>query len=205
MKMKAKRVKYAHINGWLALFMTEPVVEVVARHLETRDLFRFLLGVSKVLRERATKSPRWNRIMQYGERVSTLCMMDKPYSEKQNILAKFLTYQLYDKNGLCSLCFKFWVQYTRPDAYGLRCCEDCGVKRGFLVGHKELASRYLNQALGFSLMKCPRLLPFWDELSSYHPTRYRYDSFIRLRPGEFAQDMFRVIDVYGVGSWARPK
>jgi hypothetical protein len=167
----SKRVKRVHISGWLDLFMTEPIAEAIARHLDTRNLFRFLLGVSKALRERATRSPRWNRIMEYKTRLKRDLGIPHPYTENQNILEKFLK-RLYGKT-ICSFCFKMVDGIRkRPGCPGLRVCYTCGVKRKLVMSDEELAVMFIHHPDVYLVLF---LNPWRDEMDSFLPCLGKYD------------------------------
>jgi ribosomal protein L37AE/L43A len=173
--IKMKRTKRVHVEGWLHVFFTEPIMERVARYLETRELFPFLLGVCKALRNRAIKSPQWNRIMEYDKRVFYVChplgTYDGPrYSEKQNILAKFINYVVHSRHT-CSFCFRHRGGYIRPDSGGMVMCGGCGVARKLLVSVAELRDIYCGSSATLCL-KLPECLPYRHELNKFVPEVY---------------------------------
>lgn len=180
-KMSNKRVKRVHISGWLEVFLTDTIVGRIAHYLETPTLFRFLLGVNKELRKKATKSKRWNRIMNYQERVAVLGRIGTRYSEKQNILQKFIRHRLYSSH-VCSLCFSYGA-YIRPQSYGMKMCGTCGIARGMLVHWDEFRRKH-SPPPGVCV-SCPVKLLFRHEFDAYEPKYYQEE------------------ELYEVGWWRR--
>lgn len=195
----SKRVKRVHITGWIDVFLCEPIAEAIARHLDTRNLFRFLLGVSKALRERATRSPRWNRIMEYKTRLKKDLGIPHPYTENQNILEKFLK-RLYGKT-ICSFCFKMVDGIReRPGCPGLHVCYTCGVKRKFVMSDEELAVMFINRPNMFLVV--PREgRPWRHEIASFQPIVRERNEIASLSRKD--KDRFPyVIDSVGNLRWA---
>jgi hypothetical protein len=173
----SKRVKVEDLEGWLFLFCTSTIMEKVARHLPTPDLFRLLLGVSKVLRNKAlspSAPASWNRALEYKRRVFHLCGM--VYADiNVNVLRKFIQ-RLYRKR-VCSLCFR--QQYTEKDvlfpryrARGLKVCIYCATHRrkASVASPMQLAFSYLWEPGQYLFLSegVPRL----DEMDSFRPLIY---------------------------------
>lgn len=146
----------------------------IAHYLTTPTLFRLLLGVSKELRTRATTSARWNRIMNYQTRVAGLCRRATRFSEKQNILQKFVTHRLYSPS-VCSFCFGFvhssHCLYERPQSYGMKMCGHCGIVRGLLVRWGDFHEKFATSP-GICV-SCPNKMLYRHELDTYEPKFYQ--------------------------------
>jgi hypothetical protein len=102
------------------VFLADPIMARVAHYLDTPALFQFLLGVSKTLRDKATKTDRWNAIMQFQERLCRdLNVVFEP-AESQSVLWMFVN-RMYMR-CICSLCHRLHpvhVLLLRPF------CKDC--------------------------------------------------------------------------------
>jgi len=136
-----KRVKRVHISGWLEIFLSDPIMGRIAHYLETPALFRFLLGVSKELRNKALKTTRWNQVMEYVTRLKRDLRIPWTYTEKQNVLTKFLK-RLYRKN-ICSICFQYKNIRARPGYGGLNMCWDCAGRKNLIITEIDLVHMFL--------------------------------------------------------------
>jgi hypothetical protein len=170
--MSNKRVKRVHISGWLEVFLTDTIMARVAHYLDTPTLFRLLLGVNKELRNKATRSKRWNLIMDYQTRMITDLRVIYPYKDNQNLLAKFVK-RLYAKTA-CSFCFQMIANKkqlkTRPDSECLKSCRNCGHARNVFVDKKDLAVKFVPHPDMYAEIPSEGL---WkQELDSFRPTLY---------------------------------
>lgn len=186
--MSNKRVKRVHISGWLEVFLADTIMARIAHYLTTPTLFQLLLGVNKELRNRATQTKRWNRIMNYQERVANLGQRGTRYSESQNILQKFIKHLLYSPR-VCSFCFACcgW-QYDRPQAYGLKMCGACGIARGMLVRWDEFRQMFA-RPLGV-YMRCPNHMLYRHELDTYEPKFYKEEELCEVAWGTTRKGRF---------------
>jgi hypothetical protein len=203
-----KRTKRVHVEGWLHVFTTEPIMERVARYLDTRELFPFLLAVSKVLRDKATKKPRWNRIMQYGARIGSLYgVLCAPSHEGHNMLGRFLK-RLYTKNW-CSFCFSHahncgGVLRERPGTHGrMWMCIPCGERRRYVLSWREIGQHYCPDDDHF--VDCPMEFerPIRTEEDFFGPAVYHRDELYFVpRQGQYQGKVFCVVDREGRRLWA---
>lgn len=141
-----KRIKSDdNTTNWLAaVFLADPIMARVAHYLDTPALFQFLLGVSKALRDKATKTDRWNTIMQFQERLlRDLKVVFEP-AESQSILWMFVN-RMYMR-CICSLCHQLYIRDVllfRPFCKDLRCCDVCRVTRKLIVTDADFAERFV--------------------------------------------------------------
>jgi hypothetical protein len=198
--MSNKRVKRVHISGWLDVFLTDTIMARIAHHLSTPALFQLLLGVNKELRKKATTSKRWNQIMDYQDRVVGICRRATRFSDKQNILQKFVTYRLYSPS-VCSFCFAFvhasHCLYERPRSYGMKMCGHCGASRGLLVRWDKFHEHFARSP---SLcVSCPDKMLYRHELDTYEPKYYQerelHEVWSWMNPPKGA---FCVMDCHGI-------
>jgi hypothetical protein len=195
-----KRTKRVHVEGWVIAFTTEPIMERVARYLDTRELFPFLLAVSKVLRDKATKTPRWNQIMEYERRLVALFGKRKRrYKKNQNVLNVFVK-SLYSFR-CCSLCLTSSVLiYVRPFAHKMGICMKCGKARGYVISNEALVAMYCKDDDDDVWMRLP-LHPVWLPLDHFKPDLYHSSQLV---PGILFDDStFRVMNAKGQERWRK--
>jgi hypothetical protein len=201
-----KRTKNDDNNdlNWLtAVFLADPIMARVAHYLDTPALFQFLLGVSKALRDKATKTDRWNAIMQFQKRLlRDLNVVFEP-AESQSVLWMFVN-RMYTR-CICSLCHQLYtrdVLLFRPFCKDLRCCDVCRVSRKLIVTDADFAERFVRHP--DLLVQVPVRRPWTHEyvgvvLQVYSRKQLELQSYHYGKPGD---DWFPVVDYDQKRHWA---
>lgn len=202
-----KRIKSDEnpINWLTAVFLADPIMARVAHYLDTPALFQFLLGVSKVLRDKATKTDRWNAIMQVRERLCRDVNVVFAPVKGESILWTFVK-RMY-MPWMCSLCHRIIcgkdVLLLRPFCDKLRCCEECRVARKLVMTDAVFAERFVRHP--DLLVQVPVRRPWTHEYVGVVPQVYSIKQ-LDLRSYHYEKpddaDWFPVVDYDQKRHWA---
>ncbi len=192
------------INWLTAVFLADPIMARVAHYLDTPALFQFLLGVSKVLRDKATKTDRWNAIMQFRERLQMYLNAPVKSSKTESILKIFVD-RMYMRR-MCSFCHHIHPEEElalRPFCKDLRCCEECRVARKLVMTDAVFAERFVRHP--DLLVQVPVRRPWTHEYVGIVPQVYsrkqlELRSYHYEKPGD--ADWFPVVDYDQKRHWA---
>ena len=192
--------------NWLVVFLTDTIMGRIAHYLETPVLFQFLLGVCKELRNKATKTTRWNWVMRYQERLENDLNVVFKHDDSQNVLDTFLS-RMYTKY-ICSFCFQLRTEDVllfRPFSDKLQCCNVCRVNRKLVVTDDDFAGRFvLHPDL---LVQVPVRQPWTHEYVGIVPRVHARDDLVLIpyANGKQGSGWFPVVDFDRKRHWATPK